>query len=88
MTIEGRLGFTPRLRPGEQLPVAPEGKAVTRVYGKLVFVSAKGPNEDYAGKSAYTERQLTEIVSIMHGTADAREQEQPILKPYLGLYTG
>jgi len=70
MTAENRPGFAPRLRPGEQLPVVPEGKAVTRVYGKLVSISAKGPNEDYAGKSAYTERQLDEIVKIMHEKAE------------------
>ena len=88
MTVENRPGFTPKLRPGEQMPVPPEGKDVTRVDGKLVFVSAKSPDESYVGKSAYTKQQLQEIVAIKRENNDANNYRNVNRTPrfYLGLY--
>ncbi len=87
MTLENRQGFAPKLRPGEVAPRVGLNKDITRVNGKLVVVSARKPDESYVGNSAYTERQLNEVVSIMHKMTErrVRKQQQLIIKS--GLYT-
>lgn len=58
---ERRSGFTPRIRPKEEIPEVPTGKELTRVDGKLIIVTAKDINEPYYGNSQYTLRQICEI---------------------------
>lgn len=56
-----RNNIQPRLRPGEQLPILPDGFVPTRVNGKIIGVSEPEPDDSLYGKSGYTLRQVREI---------------------------
>lgn len=64
MTERNTNNTQPRLRPGEQLPILPDGFVPTRVNGKIIGVSEPKQDDALYGKSGYTVRQVREIDGI------------------------
>lgn len=79
-----RPGFLPRYRNDVERSYVerklPEGKESTRVHGAIIFVSAKEPNEGYHGGSAYTNRQLSEILEHLAEKTEKRSLAKELTK--------
>lgn len=81
-----RNPIAPRLRPGEVIPQAPEGKVPTRHYGEIVFISAPTKDDIMYNNSPYTVRQVYELEGIRAARAYLQKAQEKY-EAYFGKVT-